>query len=477
MADDKPAPPPRTKLFWFNLITLLLLVPLATVVFDRHLKAYFTQIVLVGGALTLWALIRLLWSVFSATTKFDVEDFSRTQLSSPATTRMLIVAIAVLGYLWWSAASLYFEFTGDAAKSYKIEVVNTGTEEHYARPFEMTAAEPVVMKGLQLIGGQDVPLTCQIAEPVGYEPLDCSIRRGNSTLVKVPKDFTAKEYHLVQLLPLGPLYRVIPSVEQVEASNYSLNLTVTGHDGKEGTPMQLADLRRGTVNLVPTAQADGGIVLKLGDSDNQRQAIVSRFVSDGSDREDAEKTAAILVAQTKNWPVAYLQKGDRLSIAVLKSRHEGNSTSSDVASATRYEVTDAALDKIITSTFLDDVFTLFVSQIPLVRGATALPAKRVIELPINGDDLPIGQESIMRVEFAFTVARVARKGSIQLWPFAMTDSGKLGAGVKQALVDQSELPLVDHWNQTLPELLSNASVQGFLVKHEPDRSRIIRTPQ
>ena len=137
----------------------------------------------------------------------------------------------------------------------------------------------------------------------------------------------------------------------------------------------------------------------------------------------------------------------------------------------------SALDKVITSAFMDDVLERFVKQIPLVRGATALPAKRVIELPVNSDDLPIGQESIMRIEFTSRAPGTARKGHIELWPFGTTDSGKLGAGVKQALVDQSELPLVDHWNQTLPELLSNASVQGFLLKHEPDRSPIFRTPQ
>jgi hypothetical protein len=337
--DRKPAPPPRTRLFWFNLITLLLIVPLATVLFDRHLKAYFTQVVLVGGALTLWVFIRLLWTVFNATTKFDVEDFSRTQLSSPATTRLLIVGIAVLGYLWWSAASLYFEFTGDAAKSYKIEVVNTSTKEHYARPFEMTAAEPIVMKGLQLIGGHDVQLTCQIAEPIGYESLDCSIRRGDSTLVKVPASFTPKEYHLVQLLPVGPLYRVIPAAGPEETSNYSLELTVLGADGKKSTAMPLADLRRGTINVIPKGDDDSKIVLKLADGDKQRQAIVSRFVADGSDRGDAERTAEILVAQARNWPVAYLRRGDRLSIAVQKSRQEGDSTSSDVVSTTKYEIT------------------------------------------------------------------------------------------------------------------------------------------
>jgi hypothetical protein len=342
-AGGKPAPPPRTRLFWFNLITLLLIVPLATILFDRHLKAYFTQIVLVGGALTLWALIRLLWSVFSATTKFDVEDFSRTQLSSPATTRLLIVAIVGLGYLWWSASSLYFEFTGDAAKSYKLEVVvNNATKEHYARPFEMTASEPVVLKGLQLIGGQDVPLTCQIVDPVGFEPLPCSIHRGDSTLVKVPGSFTPKEYHLLQLLPLGPLYRVIPAGGPDETSNYSLELTVLGADGKKSAPMPLADLRRGTINVIPKGDDDSKIVLKLADGDKQRQAIVSRFVADGSDRADAERTAEILVAQTKSWPVAYLRKGDRLSIAVIK-RQQSDSASSDVVSTTKYEVSEDAV--------------------------------------------------------------------------------------------------------------------------------------
>src|SRR5437868_394502 len=67
-------PAPGKRWFWLNLLMLIVLAPFATFWFQRHLEPYFTQILLVGGSLTLWAVIRLVWEIIEKMTKVDPWD-------------------------------------------------------------------------------------------------------------------------------------------------------------------------------------------------------------------------------------------------------------------------------------------------------------------------------------------------------------------------------------------------------------------
>jgi hypothetical protein len=317
---SETAPQPRSKWFWGNLLALLLLVPLATVLFERHFKLYFNQVILVGGALTLWTLVHLLWGLFASATKFDAEDFSRKWLNSPAATRALIVAAIVLAYMWWSTASLYFDFAGEAARVYKLEVLRTGTGQHYLEPFQISSSDRTLLKDLQLVRSEKVQLRCLIVDPVGFEPFDCSIFPGRSTRVQVPAGFKLKEYHLIRLIPLGPLYRKLPPVGQVERSNFDLEVSVLHQDGTKSAVERFEDLRKRTINVVPQDERERMPVLRLGTPENHRESILARYLQDyGSDEgRTADEFARVLESNTKNWPLTSLRQGDQLSVDVVR---------------------------------------------------------------------------------------------------------------------------------------------------------------
>src|SRR5262249_52406546 len=59
-----------------------------------------------------------------------------------------------------------------------------------------------------------------------------------------------------------------------------------------------------------------------------------------------------------------------------------------------------ALDALVpTSTFMEDAQAQFVSRVPVAQRLTPIAAKRIVELPMTDDDLPVGLESVMNVDF------------------------------------------------------------------------------
>ena len=96
------------------------------------------------------------------------------------------------------------QFVGDAAASYKVEVKRVDSDESYLVPFTIGASERILVKDIHLVGSKNGALRCQIVDPIGFPPADCSIAPGKSTHVEVPVGFKIKVYHLVRLIPLGP---------------------------------------------------------------------------------------------------------------------------------------------------------------------------------------------------------------------------------------------------------------------------------
>jgi hypothetical protein len=314
LANGKPPQP--SPWFWGNLVALIVLIGFGLLLFDRHFKLYFNQALLVGGAISLWAMVQLLWGFFAKMSGFDAEDYSRQWLNSAAATRVLIVATLLLAYLWWAVASLYFEFVGDAAKRYQIEVTQVPSGQNYLAPFALTASERTLLKDLQLVGAKRVGLRCQIIDPVGFEPADCSIVPGTSTRIAVPTGFKAKEYHLVRLMPLGPLYQTVPPEDRVDPSNFSLEVVVRRKDGTTTAPEHLTDLRR------------------LDNHDMHVHSVIDRYVQDHVEADTAQEFAAVLGAHTREWPLTYLRAGDELMIDVVRTPRAGEDPTSHPARRT-----------------------------------------------------------------------------------------------------------------------------------------------
>ena len=332
----------RNAWFWANLLTLLVLVPVATIFFQRHLNLYFTGIVLIGGVFTAWALVRLLWVIVEKATKFDGEDFSRRHLSSPGTTRLLIVAGIVLACLWFTTSSLYFETAGNAGREFEIEVVNQNTSQLYMKPVVVNPSTAVA-GAPRFLQFDKAELQCRIVKPVGYEPQNCSVRPGESRHFDVPSGFVETEVHLVRLVPTAPLYRFLPSVASdpdVNASNYKLEIEVhRGGSAQVVAQPRWPALRRETLYVVPTDIDKKELTEGLEDKEDYREELLTRMRADHMNEVSAQEIAAILVSNRNDWPVTYLRKGDEISIDIVGPPDPDDSTAAETRSTVRHVVT------------------------------------------------------------------------------------------------------------------------------------------
>ena len=139
-----------------------------------------------------------------------------------------------------------------------------------------------------------------------------------------------------------------------------------------------------------------------------------------------------------------------------------------------------ALDRVVpTDSFLDGLFENFVSRVPLARFVTPIETDRAIELPLQRDDVPIGQRSVIDVEFSRSAPNGPQQGVLELTRFSRHSSGRLRGGVQKATVDTRPVPLVDNWHAMLPVWLSGAAVQCFIITYRPDRSvgTLVTEPQ
>jgi len=303
--------PQRNRWFWGNLFALLLLLPFATHWFQQHLRLYFTEIVVVGGAFTLWALVRLLWGFFEKATEFDAWDYSRRLLSSPGTTRLIIVAALCLFVLWWTTASIYFELGGaeSADSEYVVQVKRKGDAAVFLENVIVSPSRPVSGRPL-FWQSAAIELDCRILRPVRFQPKDCTVRPGQSTRVSVPGDFHEKEFHLLRLVPGRALFRDLPNEADQPTTHYDLTVTRQGDP-----PHVLKDLRRQTV-YVGAKDDEMELVLGLENTNAFERFVSTRMRAAQLDAEGASQFAATLVSNTRPWPAIYLKSGDRLTVSV-----------------------------------------------------------------------------------------------------------------------------------------------------------------
>ena len=312
MPTDPPVP--HSRWFWINLVTICALAPLATYWFQQHLQLYVTEIVVVGGAFTIWALVRLIWGIWEKAAQADAWEISRRLLSSHATTRWLAVALAVFAWLWFRTGSLYLQWDGTGrGGTYQVDVVRKSDGSPFLTGVTLSAGHPIVGRPLFWIDRTD--LLCRIVQPVAYQPVDCSVGPHSSTRIDVPGAFKPKEYHLLRIVPTGSLYRTLPQDTDRPVARYDLLIE------RGGESVKLDDLRRQTV-LFGAKADEMPLVLRLQDEQTYEHFLDTRLRAAGQDRDNASLTAAILSSSIRTLPGLYAKAGDRLTIKVLWSRSD-----------------------------------------------------------------------------------------------------------------------------------------------------------
>jgi hypothetical protein len=314
-------PTPRSRWFWVNLGAVCVLAPLFTYWFQRHLQLYFTEIVVVGGAFTLWALVRMIWGIVEKAADVDAWRTSRTLLGSPLVTQGLLAAALAFVVLWWSTGSLYLQLQGGSG-DYVVEVVRNTDGSPLIERVALNAGRPVV--GLpRLLRRELTELQCRIVEPVQFEPIDCDLAPGRATRVAVPRDFPPKEYHLVRIVPGSELYRNLPQDTDDPVTRYELTIT-RQRLHEPDIVARVPDLRQQTL-LLGALEAEMPLVLRLHDAQNYEHFLDTRLRAAMQDRDSASLMAAILSTSTRVLPDLYVKADDVLTLNVTFARTDEGS--------------------------------------------------------------------------------------------------------------------------------------------------------
>jgi hypothetical protein len=262
----------------------------------------------------LWALINMIWGLIGKATRFNAWDAGRPLLSSPTVTQLLIVGAVLLIALWASTSSIYLQLAGGKGGEYEVEVLRKSDRSPLVGRATLNAGHSVL--GMpRFLQVNDTELECRIVRPVEYEPLDCGLTKGKSTRIAVPGSFKSKEYHLLRIVPDGPLYSKLPKEGDQGLQRFDLRIE------RNGETMLLRDLRRETVFL-GASQNELPLVLRLHENDRYERYLDTRLRVAGYDAENASLTAAILSMSTRTLPGLYVKAGDTLNIEVTVKRLE-----------------------------------------------------------------------------------------------------------------------------------------------------------
>ena len=299
--------PPHPRWFWINVASLCLLAPWATYWFQQHLKLYFTGIVIIGGAFSLWVLLQAMWGFLQKAAKVDAWEHSRKLLAKPDVTVILAIAAAILLVLWYYTASLYITYEGAAKEGeYLVEIVREHDSSPMLAPVSLTAGTPVAGRPF-LWQGAGSKLVCRILRPAKYEVLPCSLEPGHSTRILVPGSFKPREFHLLRIVPGGRLYAQLAFVEDAPESIKNLEIELRGQ--KE----VLTDIRRQVI-YTGAGEDEMPIVMALEQPGALAPHLRNRLLTKSDDVLSADRTTAILSLTTRAWPTFYVQKGDQLKL-------------------------------------------------------------------------------------------------------------------------------------------------------------------
>ena len=307
---SQPAPTGQGRLFWTNLVLLLCLAPFATYWFQRHLEFYFTEIVLIGGGITVWVFLRLVYGLLQKLGKVDPIDLSRRFLASPEATLILSAAAIGLLLLWFTTTSLYFQFEGGSGGDREYVVQVTRSTDGFPYIPDATVGPAIRVAGqARLLRGESVSLTCTIVKPLRFEPLPCPVKIGLSKRVRVPADFKAKTYHLLRIVPAPSLYRELPRDTDVPETRYSLHVAI------DGQTLIFDDLRKQTLYSGGRG-SDMALVLGLEDQQGYERFLGTSLRAAGLDEPSSTKIAAVLALRTKTWDALDAREGQKLQFSL-----------------------------------------------------------------------------------------------------------------------------------------------------------------
>ncbi len=234
---ENPTKSPSIR-YRLNVVIFAVLMVVLTFWFQRHLQIYVTQVLLIGGTMTLWALWQLLQSWLRWGWDSDPKDTAKALFGRARGREYLVFAAGVLLILWLTTSSLYITFDDGAPgeSEYRVETVSGAKKFLPLLTFnasQRVAGQPYFLQ----VRSQEIEL--QIVEPRGYLALRKTLRPGTRLDIKLPGSFERKKFHVLRLVPGVYFFNNLPEYSDYPSVFYQIKISRPG-----AQQAILRDLRR-----------------------------------------------------------------------------------------------------------------------------------------------------------------------------------------------------------------------------------------
>lgn len=319
-------PPPPKSRFVLNLTLIVAVGLFGTFWFLRHLLPWFTEIAIVGGGVTLWAMLRLVLELLNKAGGVDPWASTRKHLANPEWTVVLATALLVVLALWALTASIYLRFDPGSAKAatYKVSVGTVDAAGIFSPITDLSAAQPVV--GRPVFGWTSTDaLVCRIEHPAKFEPLPCPIERWGATVIRVPGSFTPKSLLLLRLMPGKELWTQLPPTDVAEPpQRFDLVLKVN-----DAAALVLKDVRLSAIDLGAPAADLRALAAEQG-ANGLRERVRGGLLGEGVPASVIEARLSALVDEPRIWDGVHIKPGTKLTIELRQAAGPGGGPSTQV---------------------------------------------------------------------------------------------------------------------------------------------------
>jgi hypothetical protein len=227
----------HTGRYRLNLILLVALMIFLAVWFEKHLQIYVTEILLVSGTLSLWALWQIVQSWLQWGWDEEAKEMKSRLLGARPATEYLVFALLILLVLWFTTSSVYVVYEGDTKgqNSFKIQVLSDGKP--FLPPLDLTSYDRVAGRPF-FLRWHSIDLSFEVTEPRGYEARTERLSPWTGIHLRVPADFTAKKFRVLRVVPLRAYNLLSPANLAAPDTQYSLRISRGGICGASGANVE-----------------------------------------------------------------------------------------------------------------------------------------------------------------------------------------------------------------------------------------------
>ena len=302
-----------------NAVLFAVLMVALTFWFQKHLQVYVTQVALIGGTMTLWALWELLQSWLKWGWGEDAKDTAKTLFGSGRGTEYVVLGGVVLLVLWLTTSSLYlnYESSVGGGTEYRVEVKSGGVQ--FLPPLVFSSSQEVAGKPYFLwLRSRELELS--IVEPRGFLPLKKTLDRGARLNIRVPGDFQPKKFHILRLVPGPNLFSNLPQYDDYPTVFYQVKISRAGAE-----PVTFIDLRRQSLYV----GASGDDIRWLRQKQPQGESLQNLLQLLHDEKVPPAAIAQNLPSLETNPAVLSTFEfvtGDRITVEVVRKKSDGRKT-------------------------------------------------------------------------------------------------------------------------------------------------------